>query len=77
MARVEFARYEEGPKFLYAIKNDITREWLNTRSREQRTNCVGDANATVALNEALETKSLEKTLKSKKPNHLKENHWNG
>jgi len=34
-------------------------EWLNTRSREQRTNCVGDANATVALNEKLETKPLE------------------
>jgi len=61
---------------LYAIKNDITREWLNTRSREQSTNCVGDANATVALNEALERKSLEKKrLKAQKTNHLKENHW--
>ena len=46
--------------FCMLFKNDITCEWLNTRSREQRTNCVGDANATVALNEALERKSLEK-----------------
>jgi len=36
---------------------------------------VGDANATVALNEALETKSLEKRLKAQKTNHSKENHW--
>ena len=43
-----------------------------------KNNCAGDANATVALNEALETKSLgEKRLKAQKTNHLKENHWNG
>ena len=40
------------------------------RSREQRTNCVGDADATVALNEALERESLEKKrLKAQKTNH--------
>jgi len=41
-----------------------------------KNNCAGDANATVALNEALETKSLgKKRLKAQKTNHLKENHW--
>ena len=57
-------------------KNNITRQWLNTRSREQRTKRVSDANATIALNQALKTKSLgKKRLKALKTNHLKENHW--